>query len=152
MQHDSHNKPFTFRSARPADAPRLAELSSQLGYPATAQEIRRRLAALARARAQRVLVAVQGGEVVAWMHVGLRRSLEMAPCAEVVALVVDAAVRRAGIGRALLARAEAWARARALPVILVRSNILRGEAHAFYEALGYRRMKTQHVYQKTLCS
>ncbi len=150
MQPDLRNKPLTFRSARPVDAPRLAELSTQLGYPATAQEIRKRLAALARERAQQVLVAVRGKEVVAWMHVGPRRSLEMAPCAEVVALVVDAAVRRAGIGRALLERAEAWARARALPAIVVRSNILRGEAHAFYEALGYHRTKTQHVYQKTL--
>jgi GNAT superfamily N-acetyltransferase len=101
LQYDLRRPPLTFR---------LARLSS----PMTVEEIRRRLPARVRARTPRVPVAVQDGEVVAWMHVGLRHSLRTAPGAEGVTRVVDATVRRVGVGRALLERAEAWARARAL--------------------------------------
>jgi hypothetical protein len=34
--------------------------------------------------------------------------------------------------------------------ISVRSNVVRLEFHPFYEHLGYRRAKTQHVYRKPL--
>jgi hypothetical protein len=33
---------------------------------------------------------------------------------------------------------------------MVRSNAARAESHPFYEALGYVRSKTQHVYTKTI--
>jgi GNAT superfamily N-acetyltransferase len=49
-----------------------------------------------------------------------------------------------------VAKAEAWARARGCPSLTVRSNVVREHAHPFYESLGFARIKTQHVYGKTL--
>jgi hypothetical protein len=37
-----------------------------------------------------------------------------------------------------------------LEVGSLRSNILRTDAHKFYEQLGYERVKTQHTYRKSL--
>jgi hypothetical protein len=45
---------------------------------------------------------------------------------------------------------EAWPARRGLKSVSLRSNIVRDEAHTFYERLGYERVKTQHAYRKHL--
>ena len=69
---------------------------------------------------------------------------------EIAGLVVDAQVRRGGVGRALVAAAEAWARQAGVDDVILRSNVARSEAHAFYPSLGYTLIKTQHAYAKRL--
>jgi GNAT superfamily N-acetyltransferase len=64
--------------------------------------------------------------------------------------VVDAAQRGLGVGRALVDAVESWARTRGLDRVVVRSNVVRLESHPFYERIGYKRIKTQHVYRKGL--
>jgi GNAT superfamily N-acetyltransferase len=54
------------------------------------------------------------------------------------------------VGRDLVEYAETWARSRGLASLTVRSNAARELSHPFYEALGYSRDKTQHVYSKAL--
>ena len=69
-----------------------------------------------------------------------------------VGLVFDPAVRRGGVGTALVAAAEKWAASRGAATMRVRSNTARDISHPFYEALGYTRSKTQHVYTRSLGS
>ena len=85
-----------------------------------------------------------------WLHAAERRSLETGFRVEIAGLVVDAACRRQGVGAALVAAAEVWARSRRAPGVVVRSNAARIESHEFYPALGYERLKTQHQYWKWL--
>ncbi len=85
-----------------------------------------------------------------WVHVEHRSSLEVGERAELMGLVVDATGRRTGLGRLLVGEAERWARARGLRQVVVRSNVAREPSHPFYDAIGYSRSKTQHVYVKTL--
>lgn len=85
-----------------------------------------------------------------WIHVRVCCTLECDPQAWVLGLVVDEALRRQGIGPALLAEAERWARDRGVAAIWLRSNLLRLEAHAFYVALGFRVLKTQPAFEKQL--
>lgn len=54
-----------------------------------------------------------------------------------VALSVDAAQRRAGVGRRLMAAVERWAAARGCVEVEVTSRRSREDAHRFYSALGY---------------
>lgn len=138
------------RSARPEDARAVAALSGQLGYPVTAVRLRERLRRLARRKDQEVLVALLDGRVVAWAHWARRGSLELDEHAELLGLVVDADHRGGGIGAELVRRAERWARARGLPSLRVRSNVVRERTHAFYERLGFTRTKTQIVFDKRL--
>jgi GNAT superfamily N-acetyltransferase len=140
----------TIRLANAADAGRLAELSGQLGYPSSCGEILERLAALEREGQHAVFVAERGGVVIGWVHVFALRTVESDPRAEIGGLVVEVAARGSGVGRALMQRAEDWARARKLAVVSLRSNIIRKEAHTFYEALGYTLAKTQHAFRKKL--
>src|SRR5262249_13526702 len=95
----------------------------QLGYPSTAPQVPGRLAALPRDGGHRVVVAVDaGGWIVGFVHVYVLSHVESDARAEIGGLVVDAACRSRGVGRALMARAEAWARERGLPAVGLRSN------------------------------
>ena len=138
------------REARLADAARLADLSTQLGYPSTPAEMGARLELLLPSAEHMVLVAEEGGEAMGFAHVHLGIALETGPRAELLGLVTDQALRSRGIGRRLLAEAERWAAARGLRALFVRCNIVRTDAHRFYEALGYTCSKTQKYFRKPL--
>ncbi len=133
------------------DAEAVAALAGQLGYPAGAAEVGRRIAALApRAEAALFVAEGAGGEVLGWAAVESRLLLETGTFAELTGLVVDSGARGGGAGRALVAAAEAWARAGGQHVLRVRSNVVRRQARAFYERLGYAVIKSQNVFQRAL--
>jgi GNAT superfamily N-acetyltransferase len=139
------------RAARQTDAPRLAELSGVLGYPASPEVFAVRLERVLVHSAEQVFVAeTSPGLIVGWIHAAEQCLLEADPRCEILGLVVDASYRQLGVGRQLIAAAEAWARQRGLDEMSVRSNVLRAESHPFYERLGYLRVKTQHAYRKHL--
>jgi GNAT superfamily N-acetyltransferase len=141
---------WRLRRATGGDAAELARLSAELGYAVGSDEIARRLSALD-AESELILVAERvPGQLGAWLHAAQRLSLEAGARVEIMGLVVDASCRRQHLGAALVADAELWARARNAPLLVVRSNIVRNESHAFYPALGFARGKTQHVYSKRL--
>ena len=130
------------------DAPAVAELSAQLGYKTTPTEVTQRFLKLQGSFNDGLFVAVQGAEVVGWLHVYGVRLLETDGYAEIGGLVIDAAARRQGVGRGLVQRAEAWAAAHDYQELRLRSGLHRREAHAFYEQLGYRLSKTSHMFRK----
>ena len=127
------------RQAVPADSPALAALAVQLGYPNTAEQIAARLAALQAAPGHVVLVALapEGGAVIGWIHLGSTRWLESDPYAEIGGLVVDEAWRGRRIGEQLARAGIAWAAEQGFAEIRVRSNVVRADAHRFYERLGF---------------
>src|SRR5688572_11290388 len=128
----------------------MTRLSAQLGYPMSPAEMTLRLGVLLPNERHYIAVAASGERLLGWMHVEHRFSLEGGDRAELMGLVVDASARRGGVGRALVGAAEKWALTRGLPALTVRSNATREHSHPFYEALGYAREKTQHVYRKAL--
>ena len=90
---------MTIRPTTPADVSRLADLTTQLGYPSSPEEVEARLRDLAsRPEENAVLVAEEDGEAVGWIHVSALYSLEMDPCAQIQGLVIDQSRRGGGIG------------------------------------------------------
>ena len=144
--------PTEIRRAQIGDAPEMTRLAAQLDYPMPETEMARRLAALLASESHYVAVAASSGLVLGWMHVERRFSLEGGERAELMGLVVDSNARRRGLGRELVGVAEGWALSRGQSSLTVRSNTARELSHPFYEALGYSREKTQHVYRKVLAS
>jgi GNAT superfamily N-acetyltransferase len=138
------------RPAVAADGPEVAALCEQFGYPATAEAIGRRLAAIGGDPDAAVLVATAGGAVIGWVHVRTLQLLQRDLCAEIGGLVVDGAWRRRGIGRRLMAAAEDWARGHGVGLIRLRSNVIRDDAHRFYRRLGYADSKTSVLFTKAL--
>jgi GNAT superfamily N-acetyltransferase len=141
----------TIRAARTYDAATIAALGGELGYDVSRQQVATRLSGIESEPSSRVLVAEDGeGRVVGWLHVAARTQLTEEFCAEILGLVVDAKVRGAGVGAALVDAAEAWARAEGCTRIRVRSRDTRVRAHAFYERERYERNKVQVVLHKGL--
>jgi GNAT superfamily N-acetyltransferase len=139
------------RRAKSGDAPRIAELAGQLGYPATAAQMRERLRGIEPASQNAVFVADSAKDgVIGWLHVSKEPLLEVETRAEVNGLVVAEGQRSAGAGARLLAAAEDWARKHGCKSMSVRSNVIRERAHKFYERNGYEHYKTQKSFRKPL--
>jgi GNAT superfamily N-acetyltransferase len=139
------------RRARSNDAARLAALCTELGYAATASEMKSRLSRLRPATDHAVFVAeALESEVIGWLHISVSRLLEVPQRAEVNGLIVDEGQRSKGAGARLLEAAEDWARNKKCVSVSVRSNVIRERAHAFYERHGYEHYKTQKAFRKPL--
>lgn len=128
-------------------------LCAQLGYPATLEQIERRLPRLLGHPGQGMLGAESAaGQLVGWLHVQTRVVFESDPFAEICGLVVDESVRGQGAGGHLVAAAERWAAANGHTVIRVRSNVVRLATHQFYQNHGYTILKSQISFTKSLPS
>jgi GNAT superfamily N-acetyltransferase len=139
------------RQMQADDIAAVADLTSQLGYPATESETKRRYDFIKDRWDARLLVAQHGERlVVGWVHVQAIYMLESNPRAEIWGLVVSEAARGTGAGRALVEAAEDWAVRLGLEMIAVRSNVAREHAKGFYEHLGYAIAKVQHAFRKSL--
>ena len=139
------------RRARQTDAPQIAELCAQLGYPTSSKEMATRLKQVLREKSGACFVAetAQDG-IVGWVHVSVTPLLEVERRAELGGLVVDEKARGRGAGADLLKAAEDWARKTRCTGMSVRSNVTRERAHGFYLRQGYEHYKTQKAFHKTL--
>lgn len=121
------------------DAPAVAVLLGELGYPASPFDVRDRIA------------AHEGSEDdPAWIVTGNAPDVPLGfaaghcfqpyeldrPVAELTALVVSSEHRREGVGAALVEVVRAWATDRGCHRLTVASALHRDDAHAFYESRG----------------
>jgi len=139
------------RPMRAADAERVADLATQLGYPVAADELARRFADLGARADHEVLVATDDADrPIGWIHISRVATLAASDLASIDGLVVDDGLRSGGIGAALVDAAESWARERGARTVTVRSRSTRQRAHRFYERIGYVEIKLSHVFSKSL--
>ena len=144
------SEPARLRPPLPADAPALAALAGELGYPTSAEALLGRLAALHPTDAA-VIVSTDADDVpMGWCHVEMRRTLVEPISAMILGLVVGEGHQSAGIGAELLAAAEQWARARGCRRLVVATRITRERAHRFYAREGYEVSKTSYLLTKAL--
>ena len=126
------------RDAADVDAPELAELITQLGYPTTPAEMAERLAGLTNDPAYRTFVAVRGERVVGVVGVGLGRYYERnGRYARLLVLAVREGERGGGVGKQLTEAAERWAVSQGARAMIINAGRGRARAHRFYEHLGY---------------
>jgi GNAT superfamily N-acetyltransferase len=139
-------KGAVLRLATPADASALVPLFAQLGYPNDAITIERGL--ISRGDLSRVLVAQREERIIGFISIEIVDHILSGEVAEIAALVVDETERGNGTGAELVRAAETWAHERGFRQIRVRSNVIRTDAHRFYEREGYAPVKDQRVFEK----
>jgi len=128
------------RGAAEEDAPAVADLLTQLGYPTSAEQARLRLATILPDPTWATLVFEDLGRMLAFGGIQVSASYEHdTPVARIVAMVVDETARRRGVGGELVAALERRAASMGARKIVVTSASRRADAHAFYEKLGYAR-------------
>lgn len=138
------------RVGNPSDIPALCNLASQLGYVVSRSEMTRRLEPYESRADHCLFVAVDGPHVVGMLNGSLHLDLCYEPQVELQALVVDESARGKGVGKALLAEFEAWARSHEVTVIKLGSRETRRDAHRFYLREGFELEKIHHILQKRL--
>lgn len=131
------------RLAVEADAAAISFLLGELGHPLEPGRVVRKLQAVRGSSVDRIWVAEFPEEVRADALAGLL-SFHAIPMlhtpgslGRITALVVHPRMRGKGVGRRLVAVAEAFARERGCERLELTSAAHRREAHLFYEKLGY---------------
>ena len=127
-----------------SDAEAVARLSDQLGYDVSTGAVHGWVATADDRRT--ALVAVADGRVVGWIQAHDRELLQSPRVVEIGGLVVDEERRGSGVGKRLVDAITEWGRERGHSGLYVRSNVIRDGAHAFYEGLGFRHVKTSHTF------
>ena len=133
---------------RISDSKHVLNLSQQLGYTLSPVEFLDRFAQIQDRTDQDLWVAIDSADesAVGWIHLGTRLSLINPLATEVVALVVDEKYRGKGIGKLLMNLAISQAKEKKHPIIFLRSNIIRKEAHQFYVKLGFEQHKASYKF------
>ena len=138
------------RPARSADAPAIARIGGQLGYPLDTPETAERIRRVLSRTDQQIFVAEVDHQPVGWVHAAIFELIESEPFVLVAGLVVDKDHRRHGIARDLMDRVEQWTHERGLSIVRLSSSSTRTAAHAFYKTIGYEHIKTQYAFAKSL--
>ena len=133
---------LSIRSALAADAPALASLLGELGYPASAEQVavraQRLLGRDGAPSTDQVFVATRDREVLGLIALHRFTGLHAdADVALITALVVAERARGLGVGRRLVDRAVEAAREWGCGRLMVTTHIRRADAHAFYERIGF---------------
>ena len=145
-------RPVKLRAITSEDVPNAVPLLAQLGYEMSLAEMAQRVEAVSSTPGHLLLVAEIERRVAGLLHAFVRPAIENPREAVVQALVVDAACRREGVGRALMAAAERWGMEHDCRSVVLSSNITRTPAHAFYKQLGYRVSATSYILRKPLAN
>jgi GNAT superfamily N-acetyltransferase len=138
----------TIRCASLDDAPSIAALLGQLGYPAGADRVRARMTRLlgAGGATDEVFVASRDDEPVGMLSVHRFDGLhDDAPVALITALIVSENARGQGVGLRLVDRAVDTARRWGCTRLLVTTHVRRADAHAFYERIGFELTGRRYV-------
>lgn len=129
---------WRIRDAELNDAAELAVLMRELGYETKRAEMKARLKLILSNPAYKTFVAIMDGCVCGMIGTLTYASYEHNnPGARILALVTLSAVRRRGIGRALIATAEKDLAQRGIRRVALDTRLTREDAHKFYESLGY---------------
>lgn len=141
------------RKAVPEDAAAICAISvSALGYecPLGERGTAKRLAEIAERGEERVFVACEGGEVAGFAHIAPYQPLFEPKMKNVLGLAVAERFRMLGAGRALLEKIEQTAREDGCEAVRLNSADFRVGAHEFYRRCGYKTVKTQKQFVKSL--
>jgi len=141
---------ITVRCITVDDAKTISSLSAQLGYPLTEAQTLGNIEAILSLDHLNAFVAIHQNKVVGWMGVAQIIMIETLPYCEINGLVIDKNYRSKGIGKLLIEKAKQWAREKGNDKLRLRCNVIRTEAHLFYQHLGFIETKKQTNFELSI--
>ena len=137
---DAEHHVVQIRSATVRDASEIARLLTQLGHPTTQHEVEHRWGEWEEQGNSALVVGDDASTLLGLCQLHQTFVLHRPrPVGRITALIVDATRRGEGIGRALVAAAEARMVSAGCGLMEITSNARRGDAHAFYESISYEK-------------
>jgi len=119
-----------------------------LGYDYPVEKTKDKLQVILNLTEDKIFVADHEGKVAGYIHLSSYECTYCDNLKNIMALVVDEAYRKMGIGRRLIQTAEEWAKESGSKGIRLVSGYNRTTAHQFYLACGYVLRKEQKNFIK----
>ncbi|MEZ4792345.1 MAG: GNAT family N-acetyltransferase [Gelidibacter sp.] len=141
---------FYIRNATMDDAKHIAELSAELGYPSSKEDTQSRLKKMLTSPDHCIYVAMEGDDVIGWVHGFCTMRVESDRFVEIGGLVIGQEHQKKGIGKKLVSQVCTWSQSKQCQTVRVRCNVIRTESHKFYERLGFTTNKEQKIFVKSL--
>jgi GNAT superfamily N-acetyltransferase len=139
-------KPIAIRKTELMDAPDIAHLVCQLGYPVSPEEMVERLRAILAHPEYVTFVAEAQGRAIGLVGAYVSLGIELTGMyGRLTGLVVDEQWRGQGIGKSLMVTLEDFLKDRGARSLILTSGKHRMEAHLFYEHLGYEETGVRFV-------
>ena len=128
------------RHATIDDAVEIGRLLTQLGHATTTDQVIERWPEWEAAGNSALVASLNTRALIGLCTLHQMRVLHRPkPLGRITALVIDEDQRGKGIGRMLVAASEDLFARAGCGLLEITSNMRRGDAHAFYEALGYEK-------------
>ena len=141
---------FKLRRCMVSDAKRIYELCKQeLGYDFTEEQVEANVRRLIGSKENLLLVAVdQADSVIGFIHANNHDPIYAPPMKDIIAIAVEPAYRKAGLGTKLIRAVEDWAVSTGAKGVRVNAGIEQKNAVKFYKSLGYDYIKTVYNFRK----
>jgi len=145
-------KDIIIRDAKMDDSKDLAILAGQLGYPCTENEVRTRIVPYLNNKNSRIVVAEIDNKVVGWTSLDVVEHFYMEKYISISGLVIDERLRGLGIGHKIINESITWTKGKKINIIKLSANVIRKDAHKFYEKNGFKKIKEQYVFINNITS
>jgi N-acetylglutamate synthase-like GNAT family acetyltransferase len=139
---------ITIRPAEKEDCSGINQLTNQLGYSSSFEKICEIMDLVLAHNDHQVYIAEKDKAIVGYIHLIHSMRIGSNPFVEIAAFIIDESTRSIGVGSSLIKETENWASGLGLKDIRIRSNIIRQEAHKFFQNRGFQNIKTQEVFLK----
>ena len=139
---------ITVRPAQKEDCSEITHLTNQLGYPSTLEKICEIMDLVLAHNDHQVFIAEKENTIVGYIHLIQSMRIGSNPFVEIAAFIIDESLRSIGVGSSLIRESERWTSGLGIKDIRIRSNIIRQEAHNFFQKRGFQNIKTQEVFLK----
>ena len=141
---------ISVRSVTAADVTAVNNLSQQLGYPLSESQTLQNIKAMLSRDDLTAFVAVKQDHIVGWIGLAQIIIIESIPYCEITGLIIDENYRGKGIGKMLIEKAKDWTKEKESDKLKVRCNVIRAEAHLFYQHLGFIPTKQQTNFEMSV--
>lgn len=140
---------FKIRECVLGDAEFIYRLNlDELGYEYPLEETKMKIANILSQGNDKIYVAVTGDIVIGYIHINDYDVIYAPSMKNIMGIAVSGRYRRMGVGKALLSKAEEWARIDGACGIRLVSGKHREGAHKFYSSMGYLNGKEQMNFKK----
>ncbi len=98
----------------------------------------------------RFFLALDGEFLIGYAHLRVTHDLTSEDTVELLNIIVAVELRRQGVGRLLMTAAETWATQAERGTLMLRADVVRTEALAFFSSLDYVQSSTSQEYVRDL--